>query len=526
MDEHTWGAFDSISDPTSQEATSQLAVKDKMAIDAAAETEYVARNAMATIAGGLQTPRGSAIAFNLLNWPRSGFVEMDIGKGASITDKTNGSDVPYEITHSGVAVNHVRFIAPDVPAFGYKIFAVQPGHGAAPPDADQSGTTLESPWYRVVLDPATGAVASIYDKSQHRELVDHTSPYRFGQYLYVTGGDHAPNNLLRYSQATPAAQLTVHQAANGRLISVRKTPWGEEAILESSAPETPKVVSKIEIFDHEKKIEFSEEVDRTPATTKEAAYFAFPFVADNPRFRYEIQNGVVDPATDLYPGAGHEWFSVQHWVSVQDSAGRIGTVMPLDAPLITLGDINRGLWPDKFAAKSGTVFSYIMNNYWFTNYRASQGGTFQFHYVVTSADSYDPVLMNRRGWEEATSLEVNQVRTQDVAEHSQGAADMQKSFLEISDPAVLVETWKPAEDGQGTILRLLDLGGEARTVTVQSPLLVGSQALLTNAVEMGDTPLETTGPGAFAVPIRPHEIVTVRLIPPGASVKETREGDK
>ena len=59
----------------------------------------------------------------------------------------------------------------------------------------------------------------------------------------------------------------------------------------------------------------------------------------------------------MYPGAGHEWFSVQHWVSAQQN-NVSATIMPLDASLVTLGDINRGAWPDKFGQRPGTIFYY------------------------------------------------------------------------------------------------------------------------------------------------------------------------
>jgi alpha-mannosidase len=98
---------------------------------------------------------------------------------------------------------------------------------------------------------------------------------------------------------------------------------------------------------------------------------------DHPEFQYEIQNGTIDPAKDMYPGAGHEWFSVQHWVAAQQD-GLSVAVFPLDASLFTLGDINRGSWPTGFGSRSGTIFSYVMNNYWDTNYRAAQGGNSVF----------------------------------------------------------------------------------------------------------------------------------------------------
>ena len=44
----------------------------------------------------------------------------------------------------------------------------------------------------MVLDPESGAVKSIFDKELNKELVNTSSPYRFDQYLYVTGADKTP----------------------------------------------------------------------------------------------------------------------------------------------------------------------------------------------------------------------------------------------------------------------------------------------------------------------------------------------
>jgi len=198
----------------------------------------------------------------------------------------------------------------------------------------------------------------------------------------------------------------------------------------------------------------------------------------DPQFQYEIQNGVVDPAKDMYPGAGHEWFSIQHWISVQQ-AGVSATVMPLDAPLATFGDINRGEWPTEFGHRVGNIFSYVMNNYWHTNYRAAQGGRFHFRYVITSATRTDAAALSRMGWEESTPLEQDQIRSQDKAlDLPRPLNGDEASFLTIDDPNLLLDTWKPAEDGKGTILRFIDLGAEPRSVTIHTPLLSISKILL------------------------------------------------
>ena len=186
--------------------------------------------------------------------------------------------------------------------------------------------------------------------------------------------------------------------------------------------------------------------------------------------------------------------------------------MPLDSPLVTLGDINRGAWPTEFGQRSGTIFSYVMNNYWHTNYRAAQGGHFHFRYVVTSATSTNPAALSRMGWEEGTPLEVDEIRSQDKALDLPRPLDGKAaSFLAVNDPDLLVDTWKPAEDGNGTILRVIDLGGKSRSVEISIPSLILEKATETDAVERNQNALPLLAAHGFRVEVHPHEIVTIRV---------------
>lgn len=511
MDEHTWTSWNSVSDPDSEEAIEQLKVKDSRARHADALRDHLLRSSMASLADSIAAGVGSVIVFNPLNWKRDGLVEMDLDNGYELTERGTGQAVPYFVLHTGENFRRVQFVAKDVPATGYKVYELQKTKEQAPAAKVGDATTLESPYYRVELDPATGAVRSLYDKQLQKELVSQSSPYRFGEYLYVSGGDKEPNSILQYRVVSPKPELQIHGAEQGRLISVEPTPYGWCARMESTAMNTPKIASEIRLFANEKKIEFVEDIDKKAELKKEAVYFAFPFAMDHPRFQYEIQNGVVDPARDMYPGAGHEWFSVQHWIAAEQD-GVSGAVMPLDTPLATLGDINRGAWPTEFGQRTGTIFAYAMNNYWHTNYVAQQGGHFRFRFVVTSAPATDAAALSRMGWEEATPLEEDEIRSQDKALDLPRPLDgRQESFATVDDPALLLETWKPAEDGRGTILRFLDLGGKARTVTVSTPLLTIDKATETDAVERDGQALALDGEHGFRVEVHPHEIVTVRV---------------
>jgi hypothetical protein len=536
MDEHTWDSANSVDDPETSEAKEQRVVKDSSAVGAQASVDALLRSSMADLADSVSAGKGSLIVCNTLNWPRNGLVELDLRKGQELYDAASGSVVPLQLVRKGNKLNCVRFEAEQVPALGYRVYHFQESPGTPPgAGSDQPATlelellkgrvqkapetppgarsdqpaTLESPYYRVELDAASGAVRSIFDKELQRELVDQGSDYRFGQYLYVTDSNPANNGPWTWYRGK--LDLQIHAAGRGKLLSAARTPYGWEAQMESEAANTPKVTTTIRLFDREKKIELVEDVEKNAVTAKEAVYFAFPFAVRRPQFQYEIQTTAMDPAKDMYPGAGHEWFSAQHWVSVQGD-GVSASVLPLDVPLITLGDIDRGQWLDSFGERRATIYSFAMNNYWEDNYLGSQGGHFRFRYAVTSAPTTSESQLSRLGWEEATPLEFDEVTRHDKSPRRPHSLDgVQASFAQIADPAVLLETWKPAEDGVGTILRLLDLGGATRSVAIRLPTFPILGAWQTDAVERNQRRLPVEGGHELAVTVHPHEIVTIRI---------------
>jgi alpha-mannosidase len=511
MDEHTSTSFNSVTDPTSEEAREQLAVKHLYAMTAQDIADRLARTSMATVVNSISVGQGGLVVFNTLNWQRSGMVTFDLPESRELIDLSTNDPVPTELIAQGNHFRRVRFLARDVPPVGYKVFLERKTDKPQPAQELTSNTVLENRFYRVQLDPASGAILSVYDKELKRDIVNKNSPYRLGQYLYVTGGDPASSSILHYRQDAPEPKLEIHSAAQGKLISAFRTPYGEVAHMRSSAENTPQIDTEIRLPNERKEIEFVEDVTKTETYAKEAAYFAFPFAMNHPEFRYEIQNGTVDPATDMYPGAGREWFSVQHWVALQQS-GLSAAVFPLDAPLATLGDINRGAWPTEFGARPGTIFSYVMNNYWDTNYPAGQGGQFHFRYAVTSAPATNAQSLSRMGWEEATSLERDEVTAQDKAITAGGVFNEKMySFLNVDDPALLLQTWKPAEDGNGTILRFVDLDGTERKVRIRIPLLRIQEAWKTDAVERDLLRLVPGADSGLEFTIHPHEIATIRI---------------
>jgi len=510
FDEHCWEADRSIQDPESQLSIQQRAVKDSRAVQGKRLIDETLQRGMSVIADSTVNPSGTVLVFNSLNWMRSALVEMDLDKHRELVDLSTSKTVPYEVLFTGNEFVHIRFWAADVPSVGYKSYALRSKHAENMVLAGVTASILENTYYRVALDPKSGVVQSIFDKELKRELVDTSSAFRFNQYVYVTGADKEPNRLTRYSEVLPVPQMVPHGAGQGRLISVTKTAFGAVARLSSSAVNTPSIETEIVLPNGKKTILFINRVHKKKVYTKEGVYFAFPFALKHPQFTYETQNGYINPALDMLPGAGQEWFSVQHWVALKEDDAT-AAVVPVDAPLVALGDIVRGTFPKAFGDRPGTVFSYAMNNYWNTNYVAGQGGDFVFRYVLASGKNMSPAALSRLGWEAMSELEVNEISPQDkVDDAARPLPAAQSSFLQVDQPNVVLSAWKEAEDGKGTILRFAELNGESSTVKVTVPIVDVQSAWACNAVEKCRDSLPISSHG-FTFDIKPFQILTLRI---------------
>jgi alpha-mannosidase len=218
----------------------------------------------------------------------------------------------------------------------------------------------------------------------------------------------------------------------------------------------------------------------------------------------------VNPARDELAGGCREWYTTGRWARVS-GGGVSAAVIPLDAPLVTFGDINRGLWPEKFEPRSSAIFSYALNNYWHTNFPRVQSGEFLFRYVLTSGSDLNPAALSRLGHEALTPLELGELARNDKVGMRGSLPDTAASFLGLSGDGVELETLKPAEDGNGYIARLHETGGRAATARLASRLLQIDRAWLCNAAEDNQREIATQKDG-LEIAMPSYSIVTVRLL--------------
>ncbi len=156
--------------------------------------------------------------------------------------------------------------------------------------------------------------------------------------------------------------------------------------------------------------------------------------------------------------------------------------------------------------ENGHVFAYLMNNYWFTNYLAGQGGDFAFRFSITSGPKGDRAAPARFGWEVSNPL------VGIVAEANPGGLlpAAGASLVTIDEPNVLLVGARQASEGDGLLLRLWEANGQATTAHVRLGPIPVKKATATNLVEEPRGELEVTD-GVIAVPIRGSGLATVRV---------------
>jgi len=510
-DEHTWGAHNSISQPDRQFVTRQWEVKESYATRANLDARNLLARGHNRLCQQIAVDGSSIIAFNWQNWPRTEPLEVEIDNGQQLVDLSNNQPVPMDLIFEKDGFRKVRFLAENVPPMGYRGYALR---GLDPKTAKgnekSSGDTIENQFYRLTVDVKTGGLASLYDKVANRELLDRQAPYKLNQYLYVSGGENSL--ILNFTFGSAPATLTVDAPTAAEIVENVKTPLGQRIVVTTKAKNTPGVRSEYLLYDKIKRVDIVNTVEKTETRAKEAVYFAYPFAAEKPAFEYQIQNGWCRPNEDQLPGACREWFTPQNLVHLTDGPFSVAWSTP-DAPLVTLTDINRGKWLTHLPIRNGHVYSYIMNNYWFTNYRAQQGGTFLFHYSITSGNGLSHEALARFDADTRFPVIAYPFLSSFSAQIAQAGRPMPAgsgSFMSLDTPNLQVVTFKEAEDGNGYVLRLREIAGRTGEAELNVPTVRVKEAYLCNGVEENKQKLSATA-NSVRVPYQPNRFITVRI---------------
>ena len=396
-------------------------------------------------------------------------------------------------------------VAAKVPAMGYPTYRItsSPGDGSSSHSLQHEPGTLENRFFRIVVDPKTGGIQSLFDKQLERELADSTASHAINQFVM---------RWVQSGKIEGPVDVKVRQGCDG--------PVCASIVVKAQAPGCPQITQEIMIYDKLKRVDLANRLlkDSTPL---QEVYFAFPFAIDRPDFRFEGSNSVIKPFRDQFPGSNTNYYAVQHWANVSD--GQIGdTLAPVESHLLEFGGLwpcyvsqaHHGVHPAGYGApfvqpgqiSKGHMYAFVMDSNFRTNFQPVQQSDILFRYCITS---------HAGGWREGSSTQFGwSVSNPLIAASIQGKSDGplptgKASFCQVDRPNVLLTTLKQAEDGDGIILRLTETQGRATKATVTLPHVTIKDARRTNVVEEDRGPLRFTQ-HEITVQIQAFGIATAR----------------
>ena len=214
------------------------------------------------------------------------------------------------------------------------------------------------------------------------------------------------------------------------------------------------------LFHHEKRIELLYGMHKLPVTDPEAVYVAFPFALQNGKLYFEAQGGLVSPSENQLEGTAADWNTIQGYATVRNEDAQIVFVSE-DAPLVQFGAINTGRYYYKHAPETNHIYSWPLNNYWTTNFRASQEGELKWRYAITSSENNSNGFATRFGWGNRVPMMTR------VLPAGQEEADLRStSLLDLDIPNVLLVEARPSDAGDGVILHLREVEGKEAVLDV------------------------------------------------------------
>ena len=467
--EHTWGgsksvmaygeAFEKL--PADEYKDLEASWEDKTGYirDASDIVQGITQSNLYSLATNVTCKKNSFVVYNPLPWKRSGVVEID---GRKIYVK-------------------------NIPSSGYQVIPVKSMDKGA---HEQSGNSIENDYYKITFDPAKGCIVSLFDKKTGREWVDKKADLGFGQYLNERFTfEQALDYTLAYQQGRAGdwPHPGIHKPG---MISEKEVPYraaspkdGNLKISGDSYVQTaellmpsdksrhlPASILRISLYKDQPYVDMEvviqgKEKDNWP----EADWLCLPFRIDHPEFNVYRQLGVMNPATDILPGANHHLYTAEHGVTITGTDGAGIAVCPLDHPLISLGV--PGCWKcsDDYVPEQPVVYLNLYNNQWNTNFRYWYPDTWSSRVRIWTVEKGTTPEERSRLFMTSALEARNPLQAIPVKE-KRGNLPAVQSGLEVSRPGVTVTAFGADPDGNtGTLLRVWEQAGVSGKLMITLP---------------------------------------------------------
>ena len=454
------------------------------------------------------------VVFNGLGWPRTDLAVAEVGFSEErVVDLEligpDGQSLPVQILEcrrsgdGGLLSARVGFVARDVPALGYSTYRLvaRESAGAEVPEAADEEGVLENEYYRLEIDPASGAIERLIVKEGDWEALsgpgnvvameedrgDLWEPYK-----PLDGGSRIA--MKERHPAPGPGEATFSNGQDGVRGSTMRGPAVSEFSVELPFGEKGRVATTIRLYAGLRRIELCTRILNEERFVRYR--LLFPTAIQGGESVHEIPFGAIGRPDGVE-------FPAQNWIDYGD--GERGIAL-----------LNRGLPGNNVA--DGTMMLSLMRSTSIVAY--GFGGGYEpgmssdSGYEEGKEQSFECALVPHAGdWRRAGTyregMEFNHPLLVRTAASGPGALPANQSFLKVSPENVVVSTLKPGENG-GAVVRIYEAAGlpvEGARIEPAGEIAAAAEVDLMED-EIGELPVVG---GGLSLDLRPFEIKTIRF---------------
>ena len=431
--------------------------------------------------------------FNPLSWTRSDVADLayDGSYPVRIVDISTGKEAANQLITKGDK-RFLRIYAEAIPSVGYKVFELTTGTPAPLPVAatvtatSVGGRTISTARYRLRLSPS-GAVTELFDSLAGRQLVKPIN----GRYVNDLGA-------VNINEGEPV------MVENAGAVSVTL-----KAVSPVPVPHTVRVT----LYANKPRIEIENSIT---ANFKDVKTWAFSFNLTNPTTHHEELGAILTAKKETRMGhyaaqnARLDWQTFNHFADLSEPNFGI-TLSNLDCSFFKLGNSTvDSLWEQssQLSALAGGQVDAKLEDKGLMGIFNQNGETrfgYQFALTTHQAD-FKPVAAMKFAIEHQNPL-VTGLVTGTRATYP----ERNYSLLTVSDPAVLLWSLKPSEDGirEGVIARCWNMNSKPASPALTLGNVI-RRAWQTSHIETNERGLIPAN-RQLRLRFAPHQLNTYRL---------------
>jgi alpha-mannosidase len=417
---------------------------------------------------------------------------VDLGQGPyatiALADEA-GAPVDAQIVEGKVFPHgyriKVRLVAKDVPACGHRLFYARPAECPGKPQAtlEVTGTTVQTPFLRVEVNPRTGHVTRIYDRVRRKEvLAKGAKANRLRIFMEKPHGMSAWNlgPISAVHELDKAEAVKVVEEGPVRAVIQVWRKWNRSAFVQRiiAHRDLPRVDFELDAH----WFELGGPRDDAPMLR-----VAFPLNVKKGRFVCDTPFAAVERPTNGREVPAQKWTDLSSAVSggaALLNAGKYGH--RCEGATLEMTLLRASYEPDPYPDQGPHLIRYSL---------VPHAGDWKAAGVDEAGQRFNTPLM---------ALE--------TPPGQKGELGASGSLLSLGPDNLLLAAVKRAEDEDGLIVRFVESRGQTANAELTVPKAPKSAArvdLLERPLEGGAAPL--LDGRSVRVAVRPHEIVSLRL---------------